>query len=205
MAALGRDASHQQAQSSRELEIQRIFSILKVLATAKKLREDREPVLVAQNLYVGSIGAAHNKDGLLRAGITHVLCVAGGLPQSYSDTFKYMTVEVSDCPTEDITSHFERSFAFISEAIDSGKGCLVHCFAGKSRSVTVVLAYLMRTQRCTLQAALAAVQAVRPIAGPNAGFMEQLKQFEESEVQRRVGRVYHTRSAAEAGCWGPPC
>lgn len=27
-------------------------------STAKKLREDREPVLVAQNLFVGSIGGA---------------------------------------------------------------------------------------------------------------------------------------------------
>lgn len=89
------------------------------------------------------------------------------------------TVQVNDSPEEDLTAHFERCFQFIDGAIQRGGGCLVvraeqllgpamplaltsdrlepparapqHCFAGKSRSVTVVLAYLMRTRQCTLQ------------------------------------------------------
>lgn len=35
-----------------------------------------------------------------------------------------------------------------------------------------------------VQAALQAVQDVRPIAGPNSGFMQQLQAFELSEAQR---------------------
>jgi hypothetical protein len=41
--------------------------------------------------------AAHNREGLLAAGITHVLCVAVGLPCPYPADFKYATVEARAC------------------------------------------------------------------------------------------------------------
>lgn len=167
-------------------DIQRVVSLLKVLATARKLKEDAEPVRVADRLFVGSVGAAHNREALQREGITHVLCVAGGLPQPYPGEFSYLTVAVNDSPAEDITAHFEACFAFLDSAFSSG-GALVHCFAGKSRSVTVLAAYLMRTTQCTLQAALAMIQAVRPAACPNSGFMVQLRRFEELEAERCAG------------------
>ncbi|GAX74335.1 hypothetical protein CEUSTIGMA_g1784.t1 [Chlamydomonas eustigma] len=57
-------------------------------------------------------------------------------------------------------------------------GVLVHCSEGKSRSVTLVLAYLILTQRWTLKQALNHVRACRPVACPNAGFMSRLVQLD---------------------------
>jgi hypothetical protein len=42
-----------------------------------------------------------------------------------------------------ISSYFPEAFAFITEARQNGKAVLVHCAAGVSRSVTIVVAYLM--------------------------------------------------------------
>lgn len=53
----------------------------------------------------------------------------------------------------------------------------VHCYAGVSRSVTVVLAYLMKFWKWNLKTALEFVQAKRIVAKPNDGFMEQLRKF----------------------------
>lgn len=53
----------------------------------------------------------------------------------------------------------------------------VHCYAGVSRSVTIVVAYLMNCWKWNLKTALAFVQTKRIVAKPNDGFMEQLKKY----------------------------
>lgn len=46
---------------------------------------------------------------------------------------------------------------------------LVHCHEGKSRSVTLLLAFLMLSRGLTLSEAVAHMRAVHPKASPNAG------------------------------------
>jgi protein-tyrosine phosphatase len=53
----------------------------------------------------------------------------------------------------------------------------VHCYAGVSRSVTIVVAYLMNCCKWNLKTALAFVQTKRIVAKPNDGFIEQLKKY----------------------------
>ncbi|CAM9705226.1 unnamed protein product [Discosporangium mesarthrocarpum] len=54
-----------------------------------------------------------------------------------------MQVDVADKPSTDLSKYFEACAHFITYAQASGVKALVHCFRGKSRSVTVVCAYLM--------------------------------------------------------------
>ncbi|XP_077955420.1 dual specificity protein phosphatase 22-B isoform X4 [Gasterosteus aculeatus] len=56
--------------------------------------------------------------------------------------------------------------------------------AGVSRSVTLVLAYIMTVTRLGWQEALAAVRVVRPCAGPNLGFQRQLQEFEATQADQ---------------------
>ncbi|MED6264932.1 hypothetical protein CHARACLAT_020248 [Characodon lateralis] len=64
-----------------------------------------------------------------------------------------------------------------------GEGCLVHCLAGVSRSVTLVVAYIMTLTGLGWQDALAAVKLVRPCANPNLGFQRQLQKFEDTQAE----------------------
>ena len=73
---------------------------------------------------------------------------------------------------------------------DEGK-VLVHCYAGISRSATVCLAYLMQTQRLTLDKAFTLLKSHRSKVNPNLNFMTQLAEFERtlglsSNSDRRV-------------------
>lgn len=52
-------------------------------------------------------------------------------------------VQVKDVEDENIAAHFEEACSFIAQAEGDNKTILVHCFEGKSRSATMVLAYLM--------------------------------------------------------------
>lgn len=57
---------------------------------------------------------------------------------------------------------------------------LVHCHAGISRSVAIVLAYLMHMRKISVQDALNLIRSRRPIADPNSGFMHQLELYESA-------------------------
>uniref|UniRef100_A0A672FHC7 Dual specificity phosphatase 22 n=1 Tax=Salarias fasciatus TaxID=181472 RepID=A0A672FHC7_SALFA len=81
------------------------------------------------------------------------------------------------------TQYFRDSIMFIHESRLKGEGCLVHCVAGVSRSVTLVVAYIMTVTGRGWVEALAAVRSARPCAGPNLGFLRQLEEFENTELR----------------------
>ncbi|KAK4478022.1 hypothetical protein RD792_017287 [Penstemon davidsonii] len=73
---------------------------------------------------------------------------------------------------------FDECFAFIDEARTTGGAVLVHCFAGRSRSVTIIVAYLMFKNGMSLSEAMEHVKGKRPVVSPNSGFMLQLADYE---------------------------
>lgn len=58
----------------------------------------------------------------------------------------------------------------------------VHCKAGKSRSVTAVMAYLIHANHWTLSRAYTFVLERRKGISPNIGFVSELMNFEEQEL-----------------------
>lgn len=73
-------------------------------------------------------------------------------------------------PFINLASYFQESIAFLKEALHSGGGVLVHCYAGVSRSATIIIAYLMQEQKMTFLDAMNYVRIRRPIVCPNFGF-----------------------------------
>lgn len=57
----------------------------------------------------------------------------------------------------------------------------MHCKAGKSRSVTAVMAYLIHAYRWSLSRAYAFVAERRDVVSPNIGFVAELMTFEQRE------------------------
>lgn len=79
----------------------------------------------------------------------------------------------------------------VMEALNTAK-VLVHCAAGRSRSATIVIAYLLMRLRDplpTLEAAIRFVKSRREIH-PNVGFIRQLMQLElRLRISRQLERV----------------
>ncbi|RZR96081.1 hypothetical protein BHM03_00025034 [Ensete ventricosum] len=82
--------------------------------------------------------------------------------------------KISDSDDEDISNLFDEASDFIDYVEHSGGKILVHCFEGKSRSATVVLAYLMLRKGLTLSEAWSMLRKVHRRAQPNDGFANTL-------------------------------
>ena len=127
---------------------------------------------------LGSQDVAAHLSILERYNVTHILNLASCVENFYPEQFQYKYIKIEDYPEAQILPHFETAFEFINEGMNSG--CvLVHCNAGVSRSVTVVVAYLMKTKNMSLKQALDLVKTKRPTMCPNEGFQTQLQTYED--------------------------
>jgi hypothetical protein len=173
-------------------------AFIKALAAAKLTTNDGVPAVVytdpdtAGRLLLGSVGSAYNRPALIAAGTTHVLCVAAGLQLRFPESFIYKRVDIADRP--DAAADFEAGLAdsldFIDACITAGGAVLVHCFAGKSRSTSMCVAWLMRSRGLTFLESIDLCREVRPVVQPNLGFVSSLLKLERkcrSERQKRGG------------------
>jgi protein-tyrosine phosphatase len=68
--------------------------------------------------------------------------VAAGIKPLFPKDFTYKVINVADVSSTNLLRHFPAAIQFIKEGVQQG-GILIHCFAGVSRSASVVIAYLM--------------------------------------------------------------
>ncbi|XP_071152429.1 dual specificity protein phosphatase 12-like isoform X2 [Mytilus edulis] len=157
--------------------------------------------VIVDNLYVGSQQATKDPSMLLELGVTHVVTVSDGPIDKIvnSGFFKYKFIEGIDFDITDLLQRFPEVTAFIEEGVKSG-AVLVHCVAGVSRSVTMVMAYLMEKNGMSFDDALKLVQQKRKYANPNDGFIKQLKLYEKMKCRLDPSdeeyRVYRLSSLA---------
>ncbi|GKV38577.1 hypothetical protein SLEP1_g46468 [Rubroshorea leprosula] len=157
-----------------------ISALLRAINVTRFFKEDNVPCQIEEGLFLGSIAAANNKNALKSSNITHVLTVASSLRPAHTNDFVYKVIPVLDKEDTNITQYFDECFDFIDEAKRRGGGVLVHCLVGRSRSVTIVVAYLMKKRGMSPSQALEYVKSKRPQAAPNSGFLSQLQEFEKS-------------------------
>lgn len=138
---------------------------------------------VLPDLYLGNFKDARDREQLARNNITHILSIHDTATPILQE-MTYLCIPAADSPTQNLTQHFKKSIIFMHESRLKGEGCLVHCLAGVSRSVTLVVAYIMTVTSLGWQEALAAVRVARPCASPNLGFQTQLHEFETTQLQQ---------------------
>jgi protein-tyrosine phosphatase len=92
---------------------------------------------------------------------------------------EWLWIAVEDDDAEPIGAHFDRVCTEIEKVRAAGKGVLIHCMAGVSRSPTLAAAWLMRHYTWTAAQALAYLKERRHCVDPNAGFRHQLLLWEQ--------------------------
>ena len=125
---------------------------------------------ITDKVYLGDCFGADDETKIKANKITHVLSCMGGLSPKYKDSsIIQKIIELDDTETQNIFQYFYDSIKFI----ENSNKVFVHCFAGVSRSATLVIAYFMWKNKMTFKESLNFVSKYRNI-GPNMGFRKQL-------------------------------
>lgn len=184
----------------------------------------------AGKLYIGGLYALYQTDLIRSAGITHVLSVIDYDPllQDQFAHLKHYHIRADDHPNANLLQYFPEAVAYIDGALkeagtmeqrktDSGPvdqdghagGVFVHCAMGKSRSATMVVAYLMWKYQLDAETALGQLCEGRPVCDPNPGFKEQLSVWDRmcrSKCKEESKAMYEewerTRFTGEYWEWG---
>ncbi|XP_058288268.1 dual specificity protein phosphatase 22 isoform X4 [Hylobates moloch] len=113
---------------------------------------------ILPGLYIGNFKDARDAEQLSKNKVTHILSVHDSA-RPMLEGVKYLCIPAADSPSQNL-------------------------LAGVSRSVTLVIAYIMTVTDFGWEDALHTVRAGRPCANPNVGFQRQLQEFEKHEVHQ---------------------
>ncbi|KAH9893958.1 hypothetical protein C8Q73DRAFT_730854 [Cubamyces lactineus] len=157
-------------------------------------------------LFLGpELTSEEHVDELLSLGVKRILNIAAECDDDHGlrlrERFeRYIRIPMRDTVEEDnITRGVREVCEILDDARLHSSPTYVHCKAGKSRSVTAVMAYLIHANHWTLSRAYSFVLERRKGISPNIGFVSELMTFEEQELGgKSVGVVKMAPSSAGA-------
>ena len=154
--------------------------------------------IIPEFLYVSSYNATKNLELLERNKITHIINCAADFCENVfeqENKFTYLSFYLKDHVLENIECIFYECIKFIENVKEKGGRVLVHCIQGISRSVSIVIAYIIFTKKLSYDKAFNLVQTKREISSPNFGFSIQLQNFysrlfEDPSKYRYIPKIF---------------
>ncbi|KAH6904480.1 MAP kinase phosphatase [Coprinopsis sp. MPI-PUGE-AT-0042] len=156
-------------------------------------------------LFLGpEVTTKEHVDELKELGVKRILNIAAECDDDQGlglrDNFRYLRIPMRDTVEEDnITNGVKEACAYLDDARLHSAPTYVHCKAGKSRSVTAVMAYLIHANRWTLSRAYSFVMERRKGISPNIGFVSELMNFEEHELGNKSTGVQPSAPVGAGG------
>ena len=141
---------------------------------------------IIPGIYLGDINSAYDKQTLKDLKITHVISVLSGFVPPYQDDFNYLVLDALDTVNTNLFDNFETTNKFIEDAFDTNGKVLIHCMAGRSRSVTILAAFMIKTFGINVNKVLNAIRIKRSIVQPNDYFIIQLEKYYDSMYPKQI-------------------
>lgn len=153
---------------------------------------------ITSTLYLTSAYGVSNPTALRAKGITCIINISLSFqtPTPKLRDIDFVRIAVDDIPTAQIGVYFDRIADKIHSVKRSGGKTVVHCYAGRSRSASSVMAYLMKYEHMTLKQAHSFVKSRRPVIRPNPGFWKQLITFEHRLYGKNSVKMMYTPAGA---------
>lgn len=150
-----------------------------LLSTNDKDIDNHPMTHIIDGLYIGSESNAKNLEELSTEQIRNIVNVTSHVPLYHSEQFQYCHLPADDTQKQNLLEYFDRAYSFIHQAIEKNEKVLVHCVAGISRSPAIVIGFLMRYAKMSMNDAYDFVKRKRAIVSPNLNFMGQLLEYEK--------------------------
>jgi atypical dual specificity phosphatase len=124
---------------------------------------------IEPNLYLAALPTSRDVEGLARRGVRAVINACeeyrGPVTRYRQHGIEQLHLPILDY-AEPSSEQALRALAFMREHLAAGSGVLVHCKAGRGRSATLILCWLVAERRMEPEAAQRALAALRPRVAP---------------------------------------
>lgn len=139
---------------------------------------------IVDNLYLGNIYGAYDLQSLLSNNIKVIInvtddvkCLFVNMKDNYGNyMFKYYNINIKD-DNVNIIKYFNDVYNVIDFYLSKNISVFVHCYAGISRSASIIISYLMKKQHKNLHDTYNFVKSKRDIVNPNIYFINQLNLY----------------------------
>jgi hypothetical protein len=136
---------------------------------------------IIDNIYLGSCLGACNLNLLNKNKIGYIINISEDIPNFFEDKFKYLQIKKKDNGKEELEKkNFEESYNYILRSQDKNKKIFIHCFVGRSRSVSLIIYYLMKKYNYTIKESLDFIKKKRDVIDPAIKFINNLKKYEKN-------------------------
>lgn len=100
------------------------------------------------------------------------------LPEQWLNNIYYLHVPTVNGSSPDIED-IEKAVDFIDKNLQNKKSVMVHCAAGKGRTGTILVAYMMKFRRMNIKGAIEEIRSLRPGSVENGSQEIALSVFEK--------------------------
>lgn len=133
------------------------------------------PSHIIDNIYLGNAYNAANYETLKDSNIEVIINITNNIPNYYEDEFIYNKYVMKDNNESTITEYLMDSYNFINR--NKNKNILIHCYAGSSRSASLVLFYLIKHYNMPFEDANNFLKSKRDIVNINITFINEIKKM----------------------------
>lgn len=135
---------------------------------------------IINGIYLGSIDSAFDFDEMKKRNITHIISAIAGFIPGNTTNFTFLIVNALDSENTNLSGCFETTNKFIDNVLANHGNVLIHCMSGRSRSASILAAYLMNRKGLDATNSVALIREKRPVIQPNSSFLKQLFDYEHS-------------------------
>lgn len=105
------------------------------------------------------------------------------IPDMNKFGYQHYYFYLEDNPNANLLEIVDQTYPTILNSVMNGDNILIHCKAGVSRSVSILMGFFLKCPAFiqvprTINAILAFIRSKRPCANPNQGFLNQLGKLE---------------------------
>jgi protein-tyrosine phosphatase len=152
--------------------LERYLSLIKMEKRYSKPVFDK----IIDGLWVGNLSSAISSE--LMKDIDLIINLSQNKYEKNPDK-EYIDIDITDFYDSDIKKYFENITKTIKDSISNNKNVFVHCVAGISRSISIIIAYLIKYNNLSLLESFTLVKNSRVQSTiPNPGFFIQLQEYE---------------------------
>ena len=151
-----------------------------------KIHFNSHPSQIFNWMFLGTYMNACDINELRRININCILNCAAECPNYHlPEDINELHLNIRDDKDFYLFPFFEEANIFINKARFSGKIILIHCKFGISRSVSFIIAYLIKYYGFNVKNALNYIKRRRYQINPNKGFLDQLIDYEKYIKERK--------------------